>query len=267
MGSWTRSVRAAGAIAVFPSLSLVRRAEIFRLSHPRLGPPKKSAQRARALRSREHGWTRPARPRRDGGVHEPGRARRPRPRRRRRPAVRQRRRLRHAGGAGGEPGVPQRGDGTFEDATQASSASTGLPGSSRSPTSTPTAIPTSCSERPTTPRASSSSADGRGLGRCHRHHLPAAELSVGDLELGDVDADGDLDIVLADWGTAPRAGPAAGCLLWLNDGAARFTDATAEQMPQTLVRFSWDLELVDVDNDWDLDIAISCKLCTAACCT
>jgi hypothetical protein len=27
------------------------------------------------------------------------------------------------------------------------------------------------------------------------------------------------------------------------------------------VRFSWDLEQVDVDNDWDLDLAVSCKTC------
>lgn len=32
-------------------------------------------------------------------------------------------------------------------------------------------------------------------------------------------------------------------------------------MPETLIRFSWDLELVDVDNDFDLDILLSCKRC------
>jgi hypothetical protein len=35
-------------------------------------------------------------------------------------------------------------------------------------------------------------------------------------------------------------------------------------MPDALVRFSWDLELVDVDNDWDLDIATSCKMCSSS---
>ena len=30
-------------------------------------------------------------------------------------------------------------------------------------------------------------------------------------------------------------------------------------MPDVLVRFSWELELLDVDVDWDLDAAISCK--------
>jgi hypothetical protein len=92
-------------------------------------------------------------------------------------------------------------------------------------------------------------------------NLPAAELSAGDLEVGDVDADGDLDIVIADWGDGSPFGPGGLVNLWLNDGSATFTDATAERMPATLVGFSWDLELVDVDNDWDLDVAVSCKAC------
>jgi hypothetical protein len=96
-------------------------------------------------------------------------------------------------------------------------------------------------------------------------HLPAAGLSVGDLEFGDVDADGDLDVMLADWGDDgpinDRGGQTA---LWLNDGSGVFTDATAVRMPETLVGFSWDLELVDVDNDWDLDAAVSCKLCPSS---
>ncbi|WP_419164053.1 FG-GAP repeat domain-containing protein [Candidatus Palauibacter sp.] len=52
--------------------------------------------------------------------------------------------------------------------------------------------------------------------------------------------------------------------LWLNDGAGRFTDATDGRMPATLVRFSWDLELVDVDNDFDLDALVSCKRCAGS---
>jgi FG-GAP-like repeat len=96
-------------------------------------------------------------------------------------------------------------------------------------------------------------------------HLPAAKLSVGDLELGDVDADGDLDIVLADWGDgSPETNSGGKVTLWLNDGVGQFTDATAVQMPDKKVRFSWDLELVDVDNDWDLDIATSCKMCSSS---
>ena len=49
--------------------------------------------------------------------------------------------------------------------------------------------------------------------------------------------------------------------LWLNDGAGRFTDATATHLPAVMIRFSWDLELADVDNDADLDLLVSCKRC------
>jgi hypothetical protein len=92
-------------------------------------------------------------------------------------------------------------------------------------------------------------------------NLPAADLSIGDLELGDVDADSDLDIAITDWGDGNPFDSEGRMQLWRNDGAGAFSDATAETMPETLVGFSWDIELVDVDNDWDLDLAISCKAC------
>ncbi|MBY0490370.1 MAG: VCBS repeat-containing protein [Gemmatimonadaceae bacterium] len=93
-------------------------------------------------------------------------------------------------------------------------------------------------------------------------HLPALTLSVGDAEAGDVDGDGDLDLVLADWGSGNNMTNAGGRVhLWLNDGAGHFTDGTVGRLPDELVRFSWDLELVDVDNDFDLDVLVSCKRC------
>ncbi|NND01153.1 MAG: VCBS repeat-containing protein [Acidimicrobiia bacterium] len=95
-------------------------------------------------------------------------------------------------------------------------------------------------------------------------HLPERLASSGDVEAGDVDGDGDLDLVLSDWGGVPPALNAANTMLWLNDGAGIFTDATAERMPDAPVSWSWELELVDVDNDFDLDIAVSCKSCTGS---
>ena len=93
-------------------------------------------------------------------------------------------------------------------------------------------------------------------------HVPAMPLSVGDLEPGDVDGDGDLDLVLADWGAGNNMTNDGGrTRLWLNDGSGRFNDATAARMPDIRVRFSWDLELADVDNDTDLDLLVSCKRC------
>jgi hypothetical protein len=93
-------------------------------------------------------------------------------------------------------------------------------------------------------------------------HLPQINASVGDLEFGDADGDEDLDVVLADWGPeSPMMNEGGRTMLWLNDGTGHFTDATGARMPGVLVKFSWELEFVDVDNDYDLDILVSCKVC------
>ena len=99
-------------------------------------------------------------------------------------------------------------------------------------------------------------------------HLPQDGASVGDLELGDVDGDGDLDMVLADWGMDVPADMSTGGItrLWRQldqpagfgePGTGMFEDVTFARMPLVKVRFSWDLELVDIDNDYDLDILVS----------
>jgi FG-GAP-like repeat len=92
-------------------------------------------------------------------------------------------------------------------------------------------------------------------------HLPKIKASVGDLEFGDVDGDGDLDVVLADWGKESPLYSKGRTMLWLNHGTGHFTNATGSRMPEVLVEFSWELEFVDVDNDYDLDIMVSCKVC------
>lgn len=95
--------------------------------------------------------------------------------------------------------------------------------------------------------------------------FPQVKASVGDLELGDVDNDGDLDMVLSDWGKGSNMNNSGGrTMLWLNDGNGKFTDVTKDQMPELLIQFSWDLEFFDFDNDFDLDIAISCKRCATS---
>ena len=95
--------------------------------------------------------------------------------------------------------------------------------------------------------------------------LPHIKASIGDLELGDVDDDGDLDMVLADWGAGSNMNNNGGrTMLWLNDGKGYFTDVTNTQMPELLIQFSWDLEFFDFDNDFDLDIAVSCKRCATS---
>ncbi|MBK9753577.1 MAG: VCBS repeat-containing protein [Nannocystis sp.] len=100
-------------------------------------------------------------------------------------------------------------------------------------------------------------------------NLPANLLSIGDVEVGDVDYDGDLDILLANWGTdeGSVAQTEGGITrLWSQTdkpgmfgepGTGMFEDVTLAQMPNVHVRWSWELEFVDVDNDWDLDILVS----------
>ncbi len=100
-------------------------------------------------------------------------------------------------------------------------------------------------------------------------HLPVSLNSFGDATVGDVDGDGDLDLALADWGPGnPMTSDGGLTRLWLNDGQGHFTDVTnlcdgpsgACRMPQsTYVKFSWDLDFVDVDNDYDLDLMVSSK--------
>jgi hypothetical protein len=95
--------------------------------------------------------------------------------------------------------------------------------------------------------------------------LPQLRLSVGDAEFGDVDGDADLDLVLADWGAGDNMTNEGGrTRLWINNGRGRFQDVTSTRMPTTRIRFSWDLELVDVDNDLDLDVLVSCKRCAGS---
>lgn len=107
-------------------------------------------------------------------------------------------------------------------------------------------------------------------------HLPQIAASIGDLELGDVDDDGDLDMILADWGAdspVDDINSSGGVTqLWTQDGdpgyggmgTAMFSDMTLGQMPNVGIRWSWDLEFVDLDNDYDLDAVISCFACSKA---
>lgn len=95
--------------------------------------------------------------------------------------------------------------------------------------------------------------------------LPQTEHSFGDAEACDVDGDGDLDLVLADWGPGNPMNNGGGVTrIWINSGDGHFTDETEARMPTAKVGFSWDLECIDVDRDFDLDILVSCKSCTGS---
>ena len=99
-------------------------------------------------------------------------------------------------------------------------------------------------------------------------NLPQGDNSIGDIELGDIDGDGDLDMLLADWGEESPVSQGAGGVtkLWRqmgeptnfgDQGTAMFEDVTLGQMPNIGVRWSWDVEYIDVNNDYNLDIMVS----------
>jgi hypothetical protein len=89
--------------------------------------------------------------------------------------------------------------------------------------------------------------------------LPQQLTSAGDVEAGDVDGDGDLDLVIAEWGSElpTPTYPGGRTRLYLNNGSGTFTDATATRMPDVLVRWSKDVEVFDVNGDWNLDIVVA----------
>ena len=73
-----------------------------------------------------------------------------------------------------------------------------------------------------------------------------------EADFGDVDGDGDLDVIFGNINAfVPGADPQNRLLL--NDGRGFFTDVTATHLPQQATR-SFDVDLVDVDGDGDLDV-------------
>jgi len=87
-------------------------------------------------------------------------------------------------------------------------------------------------------------------------NLPNVNLSSFCVCAGDVDNDGDLDAVFTDGATFN--GSNAQAHLFLNDGAAVFVDATHGRLP-TDAFSQQDVTLLDIDKDFDIDIAINGK--------
>ncbi|MEJ7730034.1 MAG: VCBS repeat-containing protein [Polyangiaceae bacterium] len=77
---------------------------------------------------------------------------------------------------------------------------------------------------------------------------------AGGVRVGDLDNDGDLDLVVAD-GYAVNADVAAH--IYLNDGTGKFTEAAASAPAGYTGSDPDDVDLVDVDRDFDLDVLIN----------
>ena len=103
--------------------------------------------------------------------------------------------------------------------------------------------------------------DGRGkFTDATATHLPQLDRSVSDIEFGDVDGDGDIDLLLSDWGVGnPYENEGGFTMLWLGDGTGHFIDASEDRLPNIRAQFAWECELVDVDNDYDLDILVTTR--------
>ena len=80
-------------------------------------------------------------------------------------------------------------------------------------------------------------------------------LSSAGAQFGDLDDDGDLDLII---NHAYLGSPSGRPKLYFNDGAGNFTeDAAALGAPQKSAQM--DVQLVDIDNDWDLDFFGVCR--------
>ncbi len=85
---------------------------------------------------------------------------------------------------------------------------------------------------------------------------------AGAVRLGDLDADGDLDLIITDWGAAPPTSPSR-VRAFTNDGAGGFTELV-DAVPSTTTGGTGtgpiDVDLVDVDNDFDLDLLVASRV-------
>ncbi len=88
--------------------------------------------------------------------------------------------------------------------------------------------------------------------------LPNLTLSSARAQFGDVDNDGDLDLIFCNSGTASRFGSGQP-KLYLNDGTGVYTDVTASNLPAGNLSEQMDIFFFDCDNDLDLDIFVATR--------
>lgn len=83
-------------------------------------------------------------------------------------------------------------------------------------------------------------------------------LSSAGAQFGDLDDDGDLDVILCDSGPSFFGGTGGRPRLYLNDGTGHFTEDPVS-MNASLKNAHMDVQLVDLDADWDLDFVGLCR--------
>lgn len=88
--------------------------------------------------------------------------------------------------------------------------------------------------------------------------FPALTLNSFGGGFGDVDDDGDIDLVFADAGPSAFGGPGGMARLFLNNGAGVFANTPAQMNAANKIG-AQNAQLADVDNDFDLDVIVDGK--------
>jgi plastocyanin len=91
--------------------------------------------------------------------------------------------------------------------------------------------------------------------------LTTAYSSAG-AQFGDLDSDGDLDLIIADSGASFLGGAGDRPHLFMNDGDGNFTE-NAAGLAAPIKAAHMDVQLADVDNDFDLDFLGACRATNA----
>lgn len=89
-------------------------------------------------------------------------------------------------------------------------------------------------------------------------HLPQLLASTQDVDVADIDGDGDPDAYLSNVGSPLSANTFTGeqDAIWENDGTGHFVDVTVGHLP-SVIDSSFGAALCDVDGDGDLDVTVS----------
>jgi hypothetical protein len=89
--------------------------------------------------------------------------------------------------------------------------------------------------------------------------FPTLLLDSFGVGFGDVDGDGDVDLVFADAGPSPFGGPGGKARLFLNDGSGHFADDPAFLAAAVNKVGAQNAQMADLDDDFDLDIIVDGK--------